>query len=1425
MGNEASLEGGEGGLSGLPEGIVSDGKGGFIQIPAGTEADLSKLSEEERKQIAAVMSRAQTKPPGNAKDAPTQRTSEVDAIHQPRQPGKPPTQGAPGLSKSRTVDAFRTGPTARQAPPGRSPSSLSLLESFSRQEAKEETRSGMFSSNFLSGANPLSAVSSAVNKFSLFGDEEPEEEKKQKAATQQVGKLAGQQSGPAKAPPQQQQGPLKQGQGPPQQGPGKPGPTQQPGPQGPLQKMAPKGGPQQQGPAKPGPQQQQGPTKPGPQQQGLAKPGPQQQGLAKPGPQQQGLAKPGPQQQGLAKPEPQQQQGPSKPDLCREGPPGAGAQSAGSAKSGAPIEGSGISGPKQSQGPSPKAAGQKSTCPLCKTTELTLHSKEQPNYNTCTQCKTIVCSLCGFSPPDSAGKEWLCLNCQMQRALGDAPAPPKMKPQPQPSKQPSAPDSPQKKQATPEAQGHASEVAKPSEAKKPSPLKKQQTLSDKGKPGTPPSTPPAARKGPVQTPEKGTGPQEAHKPSGTQRPPDQPGPTGTKLDVTGPKSAGPAPHTQAAQQTSLKPTQQEERQPLDQKPSGGAVKTDPKAGQIVQEPGKSQQQMPKGGAGPSPAKTGPPAQAQPPPQPPKQESSFFGLSFGGFSEPPKPQPTTPQATESVSGKLFGFGGFSEAPKQPTPAPPTDSVSGKMFGFSSSIFSSASSLITSAVQDEAPAQSPAQPPATSKEPTPAQPSPKKPPPSEVKPLAGQKPDQPQQAKATPPTQDKKATPMKAEKPPAEPPKTAEPSHPPSKAATTNCPLCKVELNVGSKDPPNYNTCTECKKTVCNLCGFNPMPHLNEKEWLCLNCQTQRALAGQLGDMPPPMPAPTKQPAPTKIQASPVKQSVVQSAEPVISEPSPPKPAPIEQNTVKAEPAAPASPAIAPKPTTSSPAKQPTRSATDDQTPLQEPADMARTVEIIEEAKKAETVIEKAKMEPAEETKEKADNKSGTSGSSEVITAPKKERKKLHVLPEGRQRYDSVEDSSESEPSPLLQRRRKISAASTSSEEYKQDSPGSGDEEDFIRKQIMEMSADEDASEDEDDYVRKQIKEEEQKREQDDKKGKCKSTSGKSKRLLKKSSVSHEPEPGRRHSWQDSDEQQCEDSPDSKKREIKSQEGEDPSTESGGGLRRFKTIELNNTTASPYNAGAPVRQGTEEGELEMESLTDSPEDRSRGESSSLHASSFTPGTSPTSVSSFDEDSDSSPSHKRTSGEGKQHRKARHRQHGQVLPTIEDSSEEDEMREEEELLREQEKQREVDQQQVKKSSGKKSKKDKEELRAQRRREHPKTPPSNLSPIEDASPTEELRQAAEMEELHKSSCSEYSPSIESEPEGFEIHPDKIIAVQKVYQLPTSVSLYSPTEEQNTEITKDTMDKSLKSADEAYEEMMQNVKTLQVCTRTWHGK
>lgn len=43
---------------------------------------------------------------------------------------------------------------------------------------------------------------------------------------------------------------------------------------------------------------------------------------------------------------------------------------------------------------------------------------------------------------------------------------------------------------------------------------------------------------------------------------------------------------------------------------------------------------------------------------------------------------------------------------------------------------------------------------------------------------------------------------------------------------SCPLCKTEINIGSNEPPNYNSCTQCHTQVCNMCGFNPTPHLVE-----------------------------------------------------------------------------------------------------------------------------------------------------------------------------------------------------------------------------------------------------------------------------------------------------------------------------------------------------------------------------------------------------------------------------------------------------------------------------------------------------------------------------------------------------------------------------------------------------------------------
>lgn len=177
------------------------------------------------------------------------------------------------------------------------------------------------------------------------------------------------------------------------------------------------------------------------------------------------------------------------------------------------------------------------------------------------------------------------------------------------------------------------------------------------------------------------------------------------------------------------------------------------------------------------------------------------------SQTARKQSSATPAPQQESGGLFGFGGAkSEAAK------PEESVTGKMFGFGSSIFSSASTLIASAVQDEPKTTPPVSPKMqTAKESKPA---------VVQKSVQGKKQEQLQQTKAHPAGQ------AKVEKAPSETPKEAAAAQGVSKASKSACPICKMVLNIGSKDPPNYNSCTECKSTVCNQCGFNPLPNVRE-----------------------------------------------------------------------------------------------------------------------------------------------------------------------------------------------------------------------------------------------------------------------------------------------------------------------------------------------------------------------------------------------------------------------------------------------------------------------------------------------------------------------------------------------------------------------------------------------------------------------
>lgn len=207
-----------------------------------------------------------------------------------------------------------------------------------------------------------------------------------------------------------------------------------------------------------------------------------------------------------------------------------------------------------------------------------------------------------------------------------------------------------------------------------------------------------------------------------------------------------------------------------------------------------------------------------------KESSLFDSSRSESS------PLITQPTNQESGGFFS----SSSPKpQRAPSKTAEAVTGKMLGFGSSLFSSASTLITSAVQESrttppnsrkmsAPAQvsdkvSASEIPPKSSAPV----SPKTAVRKETKPPTAQKPqtekeqDKPLQCQITTKAQTKGDSLSEPGRPEVDP-----------EGGNSTCPLCKADLNLGSKDPANYKTCTECKTLVCSKCGFSPMPSLKE-----------------------------------------------------------------------------------------------------------------------------------------------------------------------------------------------------------------------------------------------------------------------------------------------------------------------------------------------------------------------------------------------------------------------------------------------------------------------------------------------------------------------------------------------------------------------------------------------------------------------
>lgn len=195
-----------------------------------------------------------------------------------------------------------------------------------------------------------------------------------------------------------------------------------------------------------------------------------------------------------------------------------------------------------------------------------------------------------------------------------------------------------------------------------------------------------------------------------------------------------------------------------------------------------------------------------------QKTPQEGRKTGPQEPPHQASQAGRDTTSTTQGESGGFFGFGSPKPQHDAAKPAESLGGKMFGFGSSIFSSASTLINSAVQDDSKSTPPV--------------SPKMPTGKTIKSPLTQRKEQKEQVQQI---QKPKTSPLlqaKVEKDPSDPTKDAAASPGVPKSGQSTCPLCKVELNIGFKEPPNYNKCTECKNTVCNQCGFNPMPNVSE-----------------------------------------------------------------------------------------------------------------------------------------------------------------------------------------------------------------------------------------------------------------------------------------------------------------------------------------------------------------------------------------------------------------------------------------------------------------------------------------------------------------------------------------------------------------------------------------------------------------------
>ncbi|KAK1888296.1 Protein piccolo [Dissostichus eleginoides] len=1249
------------------------------------------------------------------------------------------------------------------------------------------------------------------------------------------------------------------------------------------------------------------------------------------------------------------------------------------------------------------------------------------------------------APPSEKAteKEWLCLNCQMQRALGasEPPGLPMIKPKPSPSKE--VPVTTQKKatpMSTSEEDMHKRaaptdelvdvSTTKDTEApdlgvvtKKVSPaavslpdktslssttttdvspgLQKPSEETSKGHPSTPQQQPPTSdtptsiSTSPLTVPGEGKVP-----PQQTQKAVTSPAISTTPPPILEAVKPSPQqlPQTVTSSATSVHPPAPEAGKPPPQQPPKTLTSIDTSAPPPDQVAGKPPPQQPPK------TLTSIATSAPPPDQVARKPSQQHPPKVG--TSPAKSAPPPVEPAKQASGGFFGFGGPKTQPKATKSA---ESVSGKMFGFGSSFLNSASTLITSAVQDEpkmtpptprkmsttahvsprtTPPASPRTLPAKNTEALPqtlekkaekqqqkkdlSTPSPTKvsiPPGSELKdiPTLVQREKSAASAvvkeeviQAVPkrevmstieapvpietPRRDsvQKTQVLSATPPPAQPakqesggffgfggPKTqpaaAKPAEsvtgkmfgfgssifssastlittPPSPRRMSTTVSPKITPPVSPKMPPAKDTTPPAAEKSEPPQQAKPAPSAQaKKEWLCLNCQTQRALSGQLGDSgkrPQLSPVPATKPEPTTppIKAVPIVSTkkaqmeptsvkletmakaasaeikteiaripTIATVSPVTADKQPlaastaeaiiptmasvqkttekgkvvvpttnvPKTVTVEnkEEAVKVEfietkdskakdskPDIPKAKAVAGEAEASSfPVIEATAVSTssisaevamakvvpetekiaelsahgkiikevqaDDHIQLTDLPTSLQQVEVQPKSQERQLVLEEQPTDSKEIADKLVDNiiditstpetqqistetvvikeqdgiKKETIKERKVSKAEEHDEDQPHILPISQEFKDNqvasetstndintdtatpekeevkaerrrlsvkpMFESSDSEltPSPKVQRKKlAVTNLSSSSEDIKTESADydSMDDEEFIRRQILGMGDEEKMS----------LSEDEKENNLADEKAILEvvlddaSVTGLS--LYRKSSTENEESSARKKTLQKTDTATTQYSPE-------------------------------RIPSSTFKKALPVMKQRQTPDEEVESITES---LSKG-SSSVQVSSFTPGSSPTSASSLEEDSDSSPSHRKVSGD-KHHRKGKHRQSTQPLPTIEDSSEDEKI---------------------------------------------KTHGPLPSPT--ASSTENLRQVIVTDDTSRTSGSEYSASLESESEAKR-------AVQRGLEEPENKMGESQEEEVNQETSSECLQK-LRSPEEVYEEMMQKKREL----------